>query len=85
MQKLRRQHTKRKNFRARKKAQKAARWEERCNEALRRRWRERMQKFKLHQELDIKEKEEECKKKREALATALENTAVKIRRASSDA
>ena len=85
MQKIRRQRTKRKSFRERKKAQKAARWEEKCNEALRKRWRERMQKFKLDQELNIKEKEEECKKKREAMAAALEATAVNIRKASSDA
>ena len=80
MQKIRRQRTKRKSFRERKKAQKAARWEEKCNEALRKRWRENAK----VQELNIEEKEE-CKKKREAMAAALEATAVNIRKASSDA
>ena len=68
----RRQRAKRKNFRARKKAKKAAKWEEMCNESLKRRWWERMQNFKLHQEPDIKERERECNNKWEVLATALE-------------
>ena len=51
-------------------------------EALKKRWRERMENFKALEKLEIKEREEECKRKREALANALEKTAAEVRQES---
>ena len=48
-----------------------------CNEASRKRWREKMVNLKIHQELEIREKEEECKRKREVMASVLEKRAEK--------
>ena len=84
LQKLQRQRNKRKQFREHKKVQKIQKWEEMCNNALVQRWRERSRKYQLDREEEIRQKELECNKKREALASALEETAVKIRTMSDD-
>ena len=84
LQKLQRQRNKRKQFRECKKAQKIRKWEEMCNNALVLRWTERSRKYQPDREEEIRQKELECNKKREALASALEETAIKIRTTNDD-
>lgn len=75
---------KRKRFRERKKAQKVEKWMEMRDKALQKRWRERSEQYKLDMEQEIRDKEIECSRKREALASALEKTAVNIRSTSTE-
>ena len=48
------------------------------DEALRERWKKRAEQYKHGVELDIKEREDECNRKRETLACAFEEAAVNI-------
>ena len=84
LQKLNRQRAKRKRFRERQKAKKTEKWMGMRDEALRKRWRERNEKYQLDREQDIRENEISCNRKTEALASALEETAVNNRSASNN-
>ena len=55
-----------------------------CNNALVQRWKERSRKYQLDREEEIRQKELECNKKRQALASALEETAINICTTSDD-
>ena len=54
------------------------------DEALRKRWKRRSEEYKRGMELDIKEREEECNRKRETLACAFEEAAINIRNSCQD-
>ena len=55
-----------------------------CNNALVQRWKEQSRKYQLDREEEIRQKELESNKKREALASAPEETTIKIRTTSDD-